>query len=139
MNYAIKWIPRAKLFHPIPSIIHTFTRLLNLAHEVRLEAAWRIVPLETLAVAIPQLQAVLLLVVLVPEVVRFARIPVGERDRSAGGHPEEAALVRQIGARRPEVLVAETWKATKSINCGTSLINSNERIYLITEITDVLL
>lgn len=82
--------------------------LLDLAHKVRLEAARRIVPLQTLAIPVPQLHAVLLLAVLVTEVIGFARIPVGERNGTARCHPEEVSLVRQISARRPEVLVAET-------------------------------
>lgn len=82
--------------------------LSHFAHEVRFEAARRIVPLQTFAVAVPQFHAVLLLAVLVPEVVRFAGVPVGERDRSSVGHPEEVALVGQIGARCPKVFVTET-------------------------------
>lgn len=94
---------RAKVsLHPL------LCSLLDLAHKVRLEAARRIVPLQTLAIPIPQLHAVLLLAVLVTEIVGFARIPVGERNGTTRGHPEEVSLVRQISARRPEVLVAET-------------------------------
>lgn len=83
---------------------------LHLAHEIRLEAARGIVPLEAFAIAIPQLQAVLLLPVLVAEIVRFAGIPVGERDGSSGGHPEVVALIGQISAGYPEMLVAQTCK-----------------------------
>lgn len=43
--------------------------LRRLAHKVRLERARTVVPLEALAVAVPQLEAVLLFAVLVPEVV----------------------------------------------------------------------
>lgn len=81
---------------------------LHLAHEIRLEAARGIVPLEAFAIAIPQFQAVLLLPVLVAEIVWFACIPVGERDGSPGGHPEVVALVGQISAGYPEMLVAQT-------------------------------
>lgn len=87
---------------------------LNLADKVGLEAAGRIVPLEALAVAIPQLQAVLLLPVLVAEVVRLAGVPVGEGYWPAGGHPEEGALVGQVGAGNPEMLVAQAWKLNYS-------------------------
>lgn len=83
---------------------------LHLADEVGLEAARRVVPLEALAIAVPQLQAVLLLAVLVPEIVGFAGVPVGECDGSAGGHPEEVALVGQVRAGNPEMFVAQAWK-----------------------------
>lgn len=81
---------------------------LHLAHEICLEAARGIVPLEAFAISIPQFQAVLLLPVLVAEIVWFACIPVGERDGSPGGHPEVVALVGQISAGYPEMLVAQT-------------------------------
>lgn len=99
--------------------------LLHLADKVRLEAARRVVPLEALAVPVPQLHAVLLLAVLVAEVVRLARVPVGERDRASRGHPEEVALVREVGARRPEVLVAEACKPQKGQK--SSLERSSKR------------
>lgn len=82
--------------------------LLHFTDKVSLERAWRVVPLESLSVAIPKLETILLLAVLVSEVIWFASIPVGECDRSAVGHPEEVAFVGQIGARCPEVLVAKT-------------------------------
>lgn len=81
--------------------------LLHFAHEIRLEGARGVVPLEPLPVPVPELQAVLLLAVLVLEVVGLARVPVGEGDGPARGHPEEVALLGQVGAGRPEVLVAE--------------------------------
>lgn len=81
---------------------------LHLADKVGLEAAGRIVPFQTFAVAIPQLKAILLLAVLVAEIVWFAGIPVGERDGPARGHPKVVALVGQICARYPEMLVTQT-------------------------------
>lgn len=81
---------------------------LHLADKVGLEAAGRIVPLQAFAIAIPQLEAVLLLAVLVAEIVWLAGIPVGERDGPARGHPKVVALVGQICARYPEMLVAQT-------------------------------
>lgn len=77
---------------------------LNLTDKVRLEAARGVVPLEALPVPVPQLQAVLLLAVFVAEVVRLAGVPVGEGERPPVRDPEEAALLGQIGAGRPEVL-----------------------------------
>lgn len=76
----------------------------NLTDKVRLEAARGVVPLEALPVPVPQLQAVLLLAVFVAEVVRLAGVPVGEGERPPVRDPEEAALLGQIGAGRPEVL-----------------------------------
>lgn len=90
----------------------------HLAHEVRLKGAGRVVPLEALAVPVPQLQAVLLLAVLVAEVVRLAGVPVGEGDGAARGHPEEGALLGLVRARRPEVLVAQTWGKTRAFSLG---------------------
>lgn len=87
---------------------------LNLADKVGLEAAGRIVPLEALAVAIPQLQAVLLLPILVAEIVRLAGVPVGEGYWPAGGHPEEGALIGQVSAGNPEMLVAQSWKLNQT-------------------------
>lgn len=84
--------------------------LLHFTDKVGLERAWRVVPFEALSVAIPKLETVLLLAILVAEVIWFASIPVGECDGPAIGHPEEVAFVSQIGARCPEVLVAKTWK-----------------------------
>lgn len=83
--------------------------LLYLTNEERFERTRRVVPLQSLAVPVPQFQAVLLFAVLVLEVVGLARIPIGEGDGAAGGHPEEAALLGEVGAGGPEVLVAETW------------------------------
>lgn len=80
----------------------------DFADEVGFEGARRVVPLETLAVSVPQLEAVFLLAVLVAEVVGLAGVPVGERQRSAGRHPEEVALLALVGAGRPEMLVSET-------------------------------
>lgn len=50
----------------------------------------------------------LLLAVFVPEVVRFAGVPVGERERTPIRNPEEVALLRQIGTARPEVFRCQT-------------------------------
>lgn len=68
----------------------------RLADEVCLEAAGGVVPLEAFPVPVPQLQAVLLLSVLILEVVRLPDIPVGERYRPPCGHPEELTLLRKI-------------------------------------------
>lgn len=40
---------------------------------------------------------------------RFAGVPVGERHRASGGHPEKVALLALVGAGRPEVLVSVTF------------------------------
>ena len=53
----------------------------DFTHEEGLEGAGGVVPPETLPVPVPQLEAVLLLSVLVLEVVRFARVPVLVRHR----------------------------------------------------------
>lgn len=80
---------------------------LHLAHEIRLEAAGGIVPLETFAIAVPQFQAVLFLPVLVAEIIGFPSIPVGKCDGTPGGHPKVVALIGQISAGYPEMLVAQ--------------------------------
>lgn len=82
--------------------------VLNLANKIRLEAARRIVPLQSFSVAIPQFQAVFFLAVFVPEVVRFTGVPVGERQGPAVRNPEEAALFGQIGTGRPEMFGCKT-------------------------------
>jgi hypothetical protein len=80
----------------------------DFADEVGFEGAGCVVPLEPLAVSVPQLEAVFLLAVLVAEVVGLAGVPVGEGQRPAGRHPEEVAFLALVGAGRPEVLVPET-------------------------------
>jgi hypothetical protein len=87
---------------------------LHFTHEVRLERTGRVVPLEAFAVAVPQLQTVLLFAVLVLEVVGFAGVPVGEGYGTAGRHPEEVALVGQVRAGGPEVLVPQPCKNRRS-------------------------
>ena len=77
---------------------------------LKVEGAGRVVPLESLAVSVPQFQAVLLFAVLVAEVVGFTGVPVGEGHRPAGGEPEEVALVALICSGRPEVFTAQTFK-----------------------------
>lgn len=97
------WRLKTKTRYTTPNVSFS-----HFTDEICLKTARRIVPLQAFAVAVPQFHAVLLLAVLVPEVVGLAGVPVGERDRSAVGHPEEVALVGQIGARRPKVFVAQT-------------------------------
>lgn len=76
---------------------HPFVSV-DFADKIGLEGAGSVVPLESLAVSVPQLEAVLLLAVLVAEVVGLAGVPVGEGQRSAGRHPEEVALLALVGA-----------------------------------------
>ena len=80
----------------------------DLTHEVGLEGAGRVVPAHALAVAVPELHAVLELAVLVLEVVGLAGVPVCEGDGLAAGEPEEATLLALVSARDPEMLVAKT-------------------------------
>lgn len=91
----------------------------DFADEVGFEGAGRVVPLEALAVPVPQLKAVLLLAVLVFEVVGLACVPVGEGQWPAGRHPEEVTLLALVGARRPEVLVAKTWMQPQKLIMGS--------------------
>jgi len=43
-----------------------------------------------------------------PEIIRFADVPVLERDRPAVRHPEESPLLGLIGAGGPEMLMTQT-------------------------------
>jgi hypothetical protein len=87
--------------------------LLHFTDEIGFERAWRVVPFEAFSISIPQLETVLLLAVLVLEVIWFTSVPVCEGDGPPVGHPEEVALVGEIGARRPEVLIAKTCKKSR--------------------------
>jgi hypothetical protein len=82
--------------------------LLHFTDEICFKRAWRVVPFESLAIAIPKLEAVFLLSVLVSEVIWFTCVPVCERNRTTVGHPEEISLVGQISARCPEMFITET-------------------------------
>ena len=62
----------------------------DLADEEGLEGAGGVVPPEALAVPVPELEAVLLLPVLVLEVVRLPGVPVLVRHRLPRRHPEES-------------------------------------------------
>jgi len=81
---------------------------LHLADEVSLETAGWIIPFESFAITIPQLETVLLLTILIAEIVGLASIPVGKCYRSSSGHPKVIALIGQICAGYPEMLVAQT-------------------------------
>lgn len=87
---------------------------LHLADKVGLEAAGWIVPFETFAISIPQLEAVLLLAILIAEIVWFAGIPIGKRNRPSGGHPKVVALIGQICARYPEMFVTQACERVQS-------------------------
>ena len=63
-----------ELFHHHSCVVTVF--LSDLADEEGLEGAGGIIPPEALAVPVPQLEAVLLLSILVLEVVWLARVPV---------------------------------------------------------------
>jgi hypothetical protein len=70
----------------------------HFTNEVGLERARGVVPLESLAVSVPQFQTVLLLSVLVSEVVGLSGVPVGEGQGTSGGHPEEVTFFTLVGA-----------------------------------------
>jgi hypothetical protein len=84
--------------------------LLDFTDEICFERARRVIPFESLSIAIPKLEAIFLFAILVFEVVWFTSVPICERDWSTVSHPEEISLVGQISSRCPEVFVAETLK-----------------------------
>lgn len=81
---------------------------MHLANEKGLETARTVVPLQSLAIPIPQLEAVFFLTVLVSEVIRLAHVPIFKSDRSAIGHPEESTFLGLVRTRGPKVLVSKT-------------------------------
>ena len=70
------------------------------------ERTWGVIPLETFAISVPHLKAVLLFPVLVDKVVGFPGIPILKSHRPPCRHPEEFSLFSLISARRPKMLVA---------------------------------
>lgn len=87
---------------------YSITTRLHFAHEIRFEAARRIIPFQSFAISVPQFHAILLFAILITEVIRFTGIPIGECNWSTICHPEEIPFVGQISAGRPEVFVSQT-------------------------------